>query len=74
MNKYIEDAAERADERVCYSVADKMVKKNMTFDKAFNKTINTLRKGMVESRKKKVKEQSIAVCKEYCQLWGIDFK
>lgn len=77
MNKtfdIIKDMTKKADERVCFSVSDKMTKKGMSFEVAFEKTIKTLRKGMVEKRKESVRLMALEMCKEDCEMWGIKFK
>ncbi len=74
MKDIIKRTMEAADIRVINSVADKMVLKGMDFETAFNKTIKTLRKGMIESRKKKIKLQAEIECKNHCELLGVEFK
>jgi len=73
-NDLIRESMRRADERVCFSVSDKMTKKGMSFNSAFEKTIKTLRKGMIENRKESVRSMALEMCKEDCEMWGIEFK
>ena len=68
------DTAKRADERVCFSVSDKMTQKGMSFNVAFEKTIKTLRKGIDQDRKENVRLMALDICKEDCKMWDIEFK
>ena len=74
MDSLIKNMMERADERVCFSVSDKMTRKGLGFEDAFKQSINSLRKGIVEVRKSKIKIQAEKICREDCILWGIEFK
>lgn len=70
----INDMANRADERVCFSICDKMTQKGMSFNVAFDKTIKTLRKGINQDRSEKIKKMALDICKENCELFGVEFK
>lgn len=74
MDSLIKDAMNRADQRVCYSVSDKMTQKGISFTIAFEKTIKTLRKGIDEDRKESIREMALEMCKEDCKMWDVEFK